>query len=292
GRSDLGLAPGSLTGQIQRLVVRQTQGTGAAQKQAVPHRNPLLFKLTNFFQQRIGRQHHGIPNNAGDVVPQDARRNQVQYRLLAVDDQRMTCVVSSLEAHDHTNLLGQQINDLALSLVTPLGAQNDDVLAHLYALVPVLKDNPLTGSQGASILTHSLYTPGTVHFYQLAITAITQLIPGLSREQLNHGFRQPKLTNLLPEPWIVIRGRQYRLGCRRSRHLPHPVQCLHVQTEARRRPRLAKHSSRAIVTSALRHGLSITRHVGSKHQARVIVIPTQLTEIEIELNLGKPLRQR
>jgi hypothetical protein len=35
-------------------------------------------------------------------------------------------IVAALKAHDRRRLLGQQIDDLALALVTPLGADDDD----------------------------------------------------------------------------------------------------------------------------------------------------------------------
>ena len=36
-------------------------------------------------------------------------------------------VVAALEAHHHLGVLGEQVDDLALSLVAPLGADDDDV---------------------------------------------------------------------------------------------------------------------------------------------------------------------
>src|SRR5690606_11993869 len=60
----------------------------------------------------------------------------MQDGLLAIDDQRMPCVVATLVTHYRSRLVGQQINDLALALITPLGAQDHDVLTH----------NPLSSS--------------------------------------------------------------------------------------------------------------------------------------------------
>jgi hypothetical protein len=39
-------------------------------------------------------------------------------------------VVAALEAHHAVGVFGQPVDDLALALVTPLRADNDDVLAH------------------------------------------------------------------------------------------------------------------------------------------------------------------
>ncbi len=55
----------------------------------------------------------------------------MQHGFAAADHQRMACVVTSLEAHDMRGLFGQQVDDLALAFITPLGAQNYYTLAHL-----------------------------------------------------------------------------------------------------------------------------------------------------------------
>src|SRR5690606_33132368 len=57
-------------------------------------------------------------------------RDQVQHGLAAVDHQRVAGVVAALEAHDRADVLRQQVDDLALALVAPLGAQNDYRLTH------------------------------------------------------------------------------------------------------------------------------------------------------------------
>ena len=71
-------------------------------------------------------QHHAVADQAQRVVAQDAGRDQVQDGLLAVDDQRVAGVVAALEAHDRADLLGQQVDDLALAFIAPLGTENDD----------------------------------------------------------------------------------------------------------------------------------------------------------------------
>ena len=76
--------------------------------------------------QRAGVQHDAVADQAQRVGAQDAGRNQVQDGLLAVDDQRVAGVVAALEAHDRADLLGQQVDDLALAFIAPLGTENDD----------------------------------------------------------------------------------------------------------------------------------------------------------------------
>jgi hypothetical protein len=52
---------------------------------------------------------------------------QAQLVGLAVDDERMAGIVAALEAHDDVGALRQPVDDLALALVAPLGADHGDV---------------------------------------------------------------------------------------------------------------------------------------------------------------------
>src|SRR5258708_9473342 len=72
----------------------------------------------------------------------------MQHRLLGSDHQRVAGVVAALEAHHALRAVGQPVDDLALALVAPLGADDDDVArAHCHALLPaggfvLAKTNP------------------------------------------------------------------------------------------------------------------------------------------------------
>ncbi|KAI1694499.1 hypothetical protein Ddc_22071 [Ditylenchus destructor] len=91
---------------------------------ALPRR---LFQTLDFRQQ-VGRvQHHAVADVAGHAVAHDARGDQVQRGLHAVDDQRVARVVAALETHHTLGVIGQPVNDLALALVTPLSADHDHV---------------------------------------------------------------------------------------------------------------------------------------------------------------------
>jgi hypothetical protein len=72
------------------------------------------------------RDHHAVADQAQRVFTQDTRRNQVQHGLLAIDDQRVAGIVAALEAHDSADFLGEQIDDLALAFIAPLGTQHDN----------------------------------------------------------------------------------------------------------------------------------------------------------------------
>jgi len=80
---------------------------------------------------QLADQHPGIDDDAvadhaGLAGVEDPRRDQVQLELLAAPNDRVAGVVAALKANDHVRLLGEQVGDLSLPLVTPLGADNDD----------------------------------------------------------------------------------------------------------------------------------------------------------------------
>lgn len=115
---------------VEGDVIGQDQRTGRTDAQALAHRHALLFQLGDFAQQRIRRQHHAIADQALHAFAQDARWNQVQDGFLAIDHQGVASVVTTLVANYGSRLLGEQVDDLALALITPLGAQDYDILTH------------------------------------------------------------------------------------------------------------------------------------------------------------------
>ena len=80
----------------------------------------------------LGHEHRGIEDHP---VADDARLPRVEDpagderedRLLAADHEGVPRVVPSLETNDHLGVLGEQVDDLALSLVAPLGTDHHDV---------------------------------------------------------------------------------------------------------------------------------------------------------------------
>src|SRR5262249_4323086 len=66
------------------------------------------------------------------ALSQDPGGDEMQDRLLAADHQRVAGVVPALEAHHTLGVVGEPVDDLALALVAPLGADDDYVLTHAY----------------------------------------------------------------------------------------------------------------------------------------------------------------
>ena len=119
------LATGSLfAGLIQCDVVRHDQRRGGRNLQPWAHFHASGFQFLDFLAQCGRRDHHPVADQAQRVVAQDAGRDQVQHRLLAVDDQRVAGVVAALKAHHRADILGEQVHNLALALIAPLRAQH------------------------------------------------------------------------------------------------------------------------------------------------------------------------
>ena len=65
----------------------------------------------------------------------DARGDQTQDGLLAVNDEGMPGIMAAVEAHHPGSLFRQPIDDFALAFVAPLSADHDNILAHLKSLI-------------------------------------------------------------------------------------------------------------------------------------------------------------
>src|SRR5439155_10060218 len=75
--------------------------------------------------QHRGVDHHAVADHAYLARVEDPGRDQVELELLPVADDRVAGVVAALEADDDVGPLGQQVGELALALVAPLGADDD-----------------------------------------------------------------------------------------------------------------------------------------------------------------------
>ena len=86
---------------------------------------PLAVERVELGQQHAGVDHHPVADDRRDVVVEDAARHQLEGEGLAVDHDGVAGVVAALVADDHLHLLGQEVGELALALVAPLGPDDD-----------------------------------------------------------------------------------------------------------------------------------------------------------------------
>ena len=85
----------------------------------------LAFKHVELGDEHAGVDHNAIANDWRDVRVQDAARHQLQLEGLAIDHEGVARVMTALIADDEMLIAGEQVGELALPLVTPLGSDDD-----------------------------------------------------------------------------------------------------------------------------------------------------------------------
>ena len=111
---------------------RQYQCAGFADFQALTNRDAGRFKHVDLLEQVWQRQYDTVSDQAVDIVPQNAGRDQVEHRFLTVNDKGMTGVVSSLKSNDRIGFFGKPIDQFSFTFIPPLGSDDNDILAHQY----------------------------------------------------------------------------------------------------------------------------------------------------------------
>ena len=127
GRADLALAAARFGQHVELAVVRQDQVRLVADEQAAADVDAEPGQLVHLREQRRRIDDHAVADDAGDAVVQDAGRDEVQDELLAAHVDRVAGVVAALVARHDVEARRQQIDDLALAFIAPLGAQHCDV---------------------------------------------------------------------------------------------------------------------------------------------------------------------
>ena len=91
------------------------------------HLDPLAAQLLDFLDEMIGIEDDAVADDRQLPGAHDAGRKQREFVSFAVDHQRMAGVMAALKADDDVGPDRKPIDDLALSFVAPLGADNDNV---------------------------------------------------------------------------------------------------------------------------------------------------------------------
>ena len=123
--ADLQAAELGLAGGVQQQVVGHDQVRVGRDAQPADVHAPGAQGV-ELLDQHLRVDHHAVADHAALARVEDPRRDQVELPLLAVPHDRVPGVVAALEAHDRVGLLGEQVGDLALALVAPLGADYHD----------------------------------------------------------------------------------------------------------------------------------------------------------------------
>ena len=87
---------------------------------------PFGAQVVELVGQHLRVDHDAVADRAQLARVEDPGRDQVELPLHAVADDRVAGVVAALEADHEVRVLGEQVDDLALALVAPLGADDHD----------------------------------------------------------------------------------------------------------------------------------------------------------------------
>ena len=86
---------------------------------------PRASHAVDLVEQHRRLDHDTVADDRHHVVVEHPRRQELEGEGLTVHDDRVAGVVAALVADDHGHLLGQQIGQLPLALVSPLRADDD-----------------------------------------------------------------------------------------------------------------------------------------------------------------------
>ncbi|MNL09124.1 hypothetical protein D3C87_1298730 [compost metagenome] len=115
-----------LFGPVQHLMVRHDQVRELADLE-VRKVDALGFQLVQLGDEGNRIDHRPVAHDAKGSGVEDARRHQMELVDLLADRDRVARVVAAREADDDVGGFGQQIGDLALPFIAPLGSDDGEV---------------------------------------------------------------------------------------------------------------------------------------------------------------------
>ena len=111
---------------VEQLVVREHQVRAVAHVEATLHVDAVAHELVDLREQRLRIEHHAVADRAAHPGMQDAARDLVEDERRIADVDRVAGVRAALVAHHPVGALGEHVHELALALVAPLGADDDN----------------------------------------------------------------------------------------------------------------------------------------------------------------------
>src|SRR5206468_10795850 len=124
---DLALSAPRLRQQIEIAVIRQNQVRLVADDDPIADVDAVPRQLVDLGEQRLRIDHDAVADDARDAAMQNARRNQTQDELRAVDVDGVAGVVAALKPRDEREVRREQVDDLSFSLITPLRSKDGEI---------------------------------------------------------------------------------------------------------------------------------------------------------------------
>ena len=124
---------GSLLVQVQGLMVGHDQVCVLTDHEPFRgNRQTRFLEFLHFCKQHFRVYDHPVSDHAFLVFIQDAGGDKMKNKLPAFHHQCVSRIITPLEADDTVCITGKHIDDLALTLITPLGAYHYHI-GHLYS---------------------------------------------------------------------------------------------------------------------------------------------------------------
>ena len=86
---------------------------------------PVSSQILELAEEMAGIDDHTVGDHGGDVVVEDAGRDQLELEQTPFRDHRVARVVAALVADDVVHPVREVVDGLALALVPPLGPEHD-----------------------------------------------------------------------------------------------------------------------------------------------------------------------
>src|ERR1035441_3924060 len=126
----------TLGGQFDHAVIGQNDLRTIRHKKLPIDGNAQVAQLGYFLEKGNRIQNHTVPDDALAARTQHTARNQLQYKLLPANDDRVPGIMSAGVACHGGEPLAEHVHNFALAFVAPLGAQHNRRLRSHVDSVP------------------------------------------------------------------------------------------------------------------------------------------------------------
>ena len=115
--------------QLDQAVVGKNDVRAIADEEIAVHLDAGRAQGIDFLHEGERIEHDAITDDAAAAFAQHAARNELENKLLALDGNRMSGIVTAGITRNHLEALGQNVNDFAFAFVAPLRSDDDRCLA-------------------------------------------------------------------------------------------------------------------------------------------------------------------